>query len=180
MMETGDENNALVEWVYTEYSQLIWCIALAYVGETDAYDVVQEIMLRLVERPKILSGLSPMEMRAFVVKATKNYCIDILRHCETKATSYELVLEYLGDTWQSHEGDPMERVEEDELIALLMRTLKKLTPENRIVVEQRLRYQLSSQEIADSLHLNKKTVEKRMNRGRKELRRVMQGVGYHV
>ncbi|MBR5474610.1 MAG: sigma-70 family RNA polymerase sigma factor [Lachnospiraceae bacterium] len=179
-MGDTEEINALIEWVYNEFSQLIWYTALAYVGETEACDVVQEIMLRLLEQPKILKGREPGEMRAFVVKATKNYCIDCLRVREAKTASYEGIVESAGDRWQAYHGNPLDWVETQELVALLARTIKRMSPENRIVWEQHLRHQLSYQEIADLMHLKKRTVEKRLSVGRKEIRRIMRGVGYHV
>ncbi len=170
----------IVEWIYRKYGQLLWLTAARIVGEAEAEDMVQEVILEMLGCSEQFEGRADQEICGFAVKMVKNHCYDHNRKAEQQNESMESIGEKGYTGWKTAGGDPTERVAEGELAQLLKRTIHKLTPENRVVIECRARYNLSNQEIAELLHLSRATVDQRMCRGRKEIRRVLSGVGYYV
>jgi RNA polymerase sigma-70 factor (ECF subfamily) len=73
--------------------------------------------------------------------------------------------------------DATDQVEQDERVALVRKALDQLDPELRAVFTLKEESGLSYQEIALTLDIPEGTVGSRLNRARRELRRLIEGSG---
>lgn len=174
------EEWALIEWIYCEFSQQIWQCAAKYVGEFAAEDITHEVMITLMERLEAVEGRSMAEIRAYVMKLAKHKSIDYLRGTVNQTGLMEVIWQGEDYGLKTTLGNPEEWIEGEELVRLLKHIVRKLTPENRIALEYYFKRHMSHKEIAEELHLSRKTVDQRICCGRKEIRRALQGVGYRV
>ena len=177
-MRDEETDRKRVYEIYTELRHQIWYVSACLVGEIEAEDVVHEVMMELMTRIESLDGRSKMEIRAFVLKIATNRCKDILRSCEWKTLSLDALREK-GMEWPSEQDEPEEIVLTEELMATLGQSLTRLEPEYRIPLEFRLN-RIGTREIAEQMRLTTYTVDKRISRGRKELKRMLAEADYYV
>jgi RNA polymerase sigma-70 factor (ECF subfamily) len=140
--------------------------------EEDAENIVQDVFVELWEKRAVLS--MPVNMMAFLFSATKNRCIDHLRH-ETvvKETANKMLEEHqltMKMKFDSLEAFDQDFLTENDVEDLLNKAIASLPEKCRdIFIKSRIEG-MKQKEIAAELGVSLNTVETQMGIAYKKLR----------
>jgi RNA polymerase sigma-70 factor (ECF subfamily) len=174
----GDEGafRRLVE----KYQRAVYNIAWRMVrNEEDAWDLVQEIFLR------VYRGLASYDQKrpfsTWLYRVASNLCIDHLRRRRLQTVSIhprEEGRERSEDLALADPGPLPDRLHEIHRLAERVDALlERLSPMYRVILHLRYREQLSYEELAEVLEIPLGTVKARLHRAHETLRRLLQGEG---
>lgn len=161
------------EAVYFDYFDMLYHLALGYIGEHEtAHGLVQDTFTILWERRKNLH--TETNIRNYLYTITKNNCLNHLRQQEIifrnnrdylipELRYRQEALESFGDSYSDVES-LIEKV--DEAIELLPENIRTTFKLNRFE-------SLTYMQIADKLEISPKTVEARISKALKILRKVL-------
>ncbi|WP_294546202.1 RNA polymerase sigma-70 factor [uncultured Bacteroides sp.] len=127
-------------------------------------DIVQNIFLKLWNDRKTLE--IELSLKAYLLKAVRNYCLDELRHRRIidEHIAYELKSPSINiDTTENY-------ILYSDLCQQLRNALEQLPPQEREVFEMSRLENIKYQEIADRLNISVRTVEVRISKALKQLR----------
>lgn len=153
--------------IYEKYGKTVYYTIKRFVS--DEYiieDLSQEVYLR------ILGNLSKIDMnngrrtKNFIITIARNLCKNYLRNQEKVK---ELPLEELFNS--SDSNDFLDQIITQEQIHLLAKEISRLKDDYKSVLELKYVNQFCDNEIADSLKIEKKTVEMRLYRAKIILRK---------
>lgn len=159
------------EAVYLDYFDMLYHLALGYIGEhATAHGVVQDTFTLLWERRKELDDQT--NIRNYLYTITKNSCLNHLRREEIilrNNRDYLIPeLRYRQEALESF-GDSYNEVE--SLIEKVDQAIERL-PENIRTTFKLNRFEsLTYAQIADKLEISPKTVEARLSKALKILRK---------
>lgn len=141
--------------IFNRFHQPLFYFALKLVGDAEeARDIITESFVKLWERRGSFSDLE--NIKAFLFVATRNACFNYLRNSKRKQASQKELI-YLAD-----EAVPAEEIRnieiEAELLRLLMSEIDQLPRQCRTIFKMIHFNNMSTAEIADKLHIAKKTV----------------------
>ena len=156
------------------YEKRIFALTLRMCGNpADAEEAAQEAFLATWQGLPFFRGDSSFS--TWLYRLASNACVDLLRkegrHSAVAGPS--LNDEELNIDVPDRLPSPQEEAERKELRAQIEEGLAALSPEHRQVLVLREMHQLSYDEIADTLELDVGTVKSRINRGRKQLRKIL-------
>jgi RNA polymerase sigma-70 factor (ECF subfamily) len=159
------DRRALLD-IYEATSDRVFRLMVRMVGVQDADDLTQQTFVRAFTKLDQFSGDSKFE--TWLYRLATNEALQHLRrekHRRTKELKVEPAM------------DATDQVEQDERVALVRKALDQLDPELRAVFTLKEESGLSYQEIALTLDIPEGTVGSRLNRARRELRRLIEGSG---
>lgn len=137
-------------------------------SEATADEIVQEAFLRTYEQ-----GTTVQVPRAFLFSTARNLAADRRRHERVAAT------DYVGDFDDPRVGGMGEPLEDvliaDEASRLLKKAIDRLSPQCHATLTLKLFHGYSYKEIAATLGLAEKTVEKHIARGLEQIHEFMLG-----
>lgn len=147
-----------VEAIVAEYGDMLFRICLVMLcNEQDAQDAVQDTLCRYMEHAPQFRGVE--HERAWLIKVAANRCRDVHRgRMRHPTVSLEEVSAYC------------ELPEQSEVLAALMKLPDKL----KTVIYLHYIEGYKTEEIAGMLGITVNAVKKRMQRGRKSLRLLLQ------
>jgi RNA polymerase sigma-70 factor (ECF subfamily) len=131
----------------------------------EAEDAAQETFL------KAYRSLGRFDMdRKFInwiLTIASNHCVDRLRRRKISLISFEELLPstFMSDKASGPESSMMAQQEQDAIQVIL----KELSPKDRAAVVLKYWYEMSYEEIAESLSLSVSAVKSRLHRARREL-----------
>lgn len=141
-------------------------VAAALLGDCDdASDAVQDAMVRLWEIRQELAGVR--NIRGFVMKVTRNICLDTIRRVRPTADISDPVVE--NSVEQSMINDPMS---EKDSLRHVERLMAVLPESQRKVLMLRAYADLDNDEIAMELGITNETVRQQLSRARRCLRKL--------
>ena len=145
--------------IYDAHAQALFALLLSVTrSEAETRDVLQEVFLRLAERPQALAGaLSP---RAVLVRMAHRLAVDAWRRRSVRARREEASAEEPARLF-APAGDPDRQCFADEL----ERALATLPAEQRSVVHLKLWEGLTFAEIAEALEIGANTAASRYRYG---------------
>jgi RNA polymerase sigma-70 factor (ECF subfamily) len=158
------------------YWRKVFNVAYKFVGRHDeAEDLTQDIFL------KIFKSLGTFDRRAnfqtWLISVSRNLCIDHYRSVRKERETIDRQVNADDLSPVSVEVGPLVALERVDLAQQLRRALQDLAPTLRTAVVMRDIQDLSYQEIASKLGLPEGTVKSRINRGRRELARLLRRQG---
>jgi len=166
----GDQ--AAWEQIVRLHWRKVFNVAYQFVGSHEqAEDLAQDIFL------KVFRSLDTFDRRAnfqtWLISVSRNLCIDHYRSVrkERQTIDRDVAAEDLAPA--SSTASPLAVLENRDLAALLRQALQTLPQSLRMAVPLRDIQELSYLEIAERLRLPEGTVKSRINRGRKELARLI-------
>ncbi|MCX6581572.1 MAG: RNA polymerase sigma factor [Candidatus Aminicenantes bacterium] len=165
-LKAGDTEawNMLVE----SFSKKVYNLALNFAGnKDDAAEMTQEIFL------KIYNNIDKFEeernFSSWVMKLSKNYCIDFWRKTKSSRQNIELDENLYTNSVHDHALTPEDSLIQKNDIAYLRRKLQQLPPDLRSLIIMRDIQDYSYQEISESLDIPLGTTKSRINRARLKL-----------
>lgn len=147
------------QWTQDHQDQA-WSIASYLLRDpAEAQDVVQEAFIRLWEHRE---SMAPARVKPWVLRVTRNLCLDRLRRRRPEETVEEGAL--AGDAC------PTEGLQREQELARLRRALEQLEEPFRSLVLLRDVQQHSYQEVAAMTELSMPQVKTYLHRARRKLR----------
>lgn len=171
------------EKIIEEYQNIVYSIALRMSGnETDAFDMAQEVFIKLYRNLSKFDGRS--KLSTWIYRVASNTCLDELKKRKrirdnTKSLNEEfetaddnVVLE-IKDT----KPLPEEEIENSEIKETLNSAILKLSDQHKEVIILRDIEGFSYEEIADITKNSVGTVKSRLSRARAALRKILKEYG---
>lgn len=154
------------------YSKKVYNLALNFAGNRDdASDITQDIFLRVYNNiDKFDEGKG---FNAWIMRLSKNYCIDYWR----KSKNYRQKMELNEDLYNEHVHDdalsPEDTVVRHSDVTFLRKQLQLLPADLRSLIIMRDIQSFSYQEISDQLGIPLGTTKSRINRARLKLAKIV-------
>ncbi|PHQ35087.1 RNA polymerase sigma factor [Rhodopirellula bahusiensis] len=155
-------DRAALRQIYEATADRVFRLMVRMVGQQDADDLTQQTFVRAFTKLDQFSGESKFE--TWLYRLATNEALQHLRREKHRRTK-ELVVEPTADQ--------TDHVEQDERVAMVRTALDQLDPELRAIFTLKEESGLSYQEIAATLGIPEGTVGSRLNRARRELRRLI-------
>jgi RNA polymerase sigma-70 factor, ECF subfamily len=153
-----------LERLYDDHAQALFAFVLNLTRhEADARDVLQEVFLKLANRPGLLDGV--VEPRAFLIRLAHNQAVDLMRRRATREQNYDHLAAEVEAVF-SPSADPDEMVFRQELTT----ALAELPAEQRAVVHLKLWEGMTFEAIAEALEVSPNTAASRYRYGIDKLR----------
>lgn len=179
-MITSAEDKDKVAELYEKYRHRLWYCARWFVGEDEAEDVVQSVILEILERRTDLSAYTLLELYTYTTILTKSRCLDILRkRTHQKAQSYDQLID-CGMEQRCTRIDPEQEVIAQGAAQLLRQVIDDLKPEYQELVHCRFYKNMTSKQIAEQIHASENLVDQRISRIRNRMRTRLKDAGYSV
>lgn len=178
--QMGD--NKAFELLIDEHFKKIYNIAYRLSGnEADASDMTQEVLIKIFRHIGSFSGNS--KFSTWVYRVATNTCLDELKKIKRRST-YSLDAEL--DTGENEvvvqvrdeAPTPDIAAEQKELSAAVGKAIKRLSPDHSAVVILRDIQGMSYEEVAKILNCSVGTVKSRLNRGRAQLKKILEKDSY--
>ena len=151
---------------YEKYSDLVYRLCLLYLkNESDAKDGLQDIFLKLWEKKP--SFKNEQHTQAWLIRTTKNYCLDILKGSWHKKRVRFEPKEF------AEKSSPQETAGEN-----LFDVITTLPEKYREVLYLYYYEEYSCKEIAEMMQKKESTVRSLLKRGREALQKKIGGDGY--
>jgi RNA polymerase sigma-70 factor (ECF subfamily) len=164
-------NKAEFEKIHIEFFDVLFALGLQYTSDkSTAEGIVQDTFLKLWE---VREGLLPQtNVRNFLYTLTKNLCLNHLRDQKTVWKHLNQLKYYECE----YAIESLNRIGEDysefkELSEKVDQAIEKLPDELKVVFKMSRLEELKYREIAEKLKISEKTVEARMTKALKFLRK---------
>lgn len=168
-------NKKIFEMLLDRYEKQIYIHVLGVlVHQQDALDVTQEIFIKVYENLHALKNHT--RLKYWIYQIAINYCRNFLRR---KNFFYWISFDWLTENNyeqlnnQYQLQDFEQQVESQEDKVFLMKSLEKLSYQQRELIMLRFVNELSYEEMQHILGLKLGTVKSRLNRAKKDLKRFM-------
>lgn len=166
-METGVKNDTLFICVYKKFYQIILnYIQFRIKDEDEARDLAQDVFIKVLEYTDMLREDT---VKSFLFTITRNVLIDYMRRFyRKKGMDY-----WLAQEIQVSRNDTEEKVYMQELQQMEKSILSTFPFQRRIVYMMNAHEGKNITEIADKLHLSRRTVECHLFLGRRSMRQAI-------
>lgn len=174
MKEQNEKSRAqLVSEFYALYrDDLVTYVYKRIHDMEDAEDLVQDAFVRTLNMEGLLCQAT---IRSLIFTIARNLMVDRLRMLTKRTEAYS----YIYDTQTVVSNRTEQQVFANSLLQVEHARMEKLPPACRKVYYMNRFKEMSVSEIAQELHINKRTVETQMNRGRTRIRTYLRDVvGY--
>ncbi len=147
------------------YQSSVYAVTRYYLRDVEeARDVAQDVFVRLYERLDSFAGGDTF--KAWLLRMTRNACIDRLRRIKARPPAADVPLE---DAMLAGDDDPEQNAATAARNRLLRRAVAELSASHREVLMLKEIQGLKLEEVAALLALPLGTVKSRSNRARLEL-----------
>ena len=161
MSSTQPGWSAEVEAVYAAQARELWALFYAHCSDPErADDALQESFLRLYAH----SGEPIRDKRAWLLRVGRNWLRDVARRKSSSVRRSDRL-----DEVASGQGDPTNRLLDEETQGEVRDALMELKSEDREVLVLRYAMNWPSQRIAQSLETTAAAVDMRLSRARRRL-----------
>ncbi|MDC1105434.1 sigma-70 family RNA polymerase sigma factor [Prolixibacteraceae bacterium] len=126
-----------------------------------AEDVVQDVQLKLLISKGTLDQVDNIE--AFLFRMVRNRCLDLIKVKKNKFAELE-------NNMDCEDSDLMNLIENREMSQVAVSLMEELPEKQRMVIYLNDVEQMTSDEIADILNMDPKTIRVNLSRARKQIR----------
>ena len=137
-------------------------------GEQDAEDIAQDIFLKIVDRPAIWQD--PEQSGKYLFAMTKNHIFNVIKHRNIER-KYEKTI--VGENPISEEFGIIDKLHAKEIELLVQYTIEQMPQQRKEIIKMSRYKGMSNAEIAETLHLSTRTVERHIYLALKELKKVL-------
>ena len=171
------------EKIIEEYQNIVYSIALRMSGnETDAFDMAQEVFIKLYRNLSKFDGRS--KLSTWIYRVASNTCLDELKKRKrirdnTKSLNEEFEMADDSVVLEIKDTKPLpeEEIENSEIKETLNSAILKLSDQHKEVIILRDIEGFSYEEIADITKNSVGTVKSRLSRARSALRKILKEYG---
>lgn len=168
-LKNGDQE--VWNMVVDQYSRKVYNMALNFAGNSDdAADITQEVFLKVYNN--IEKFKEEKSFTSWLLRLSKNYCIDYWRKSKYNRRSLELD-DNLKIEPANGAGTPEDAVIKRYDAIYLRKKLRLLPPDLRALIIMRDIQDFSYQEIAEHLEIPLGTTKSRINRARTKLAKLI-------
>lgn len=165
-----EEEKSKFEALYYEYRALMKYIALDILkNEYLAEDAVHDSFIKLVRHLDAVGEIESYKTKNYVSIIVKNVSLDMIKK-EKKKQSF--IFDYQGKSYSS-DNEIFDNIEVEEIYALI----KSLPDIYRDILELKVYYNLSNEQLADMLGISNQAVRKRLERARNALKKLLEERG---
>lgn len=170
IFDTEEEKSKFIR-LYDKYRKFVFYTVKRFISnEADIEDYLQDIYLIVGENLNRIDENDERRTRNYVITLTRNYCISRWRkNKNVKEEEFSDTVDY-----QDERFDPVNIVINIEAYELLVKALDKLDDKYRAALELKYINDLSNENIAKILNINKKNVQMRIYRARLMVRKYME------
>ncbi|MEM7052580.1 MAG: sigma-70 family RNA polymerase sigma factor [Acidobacteriota bacterium] len=156
------------DMVYDDYRRRVFSLAFyTLASREEAEEVTQDVLVRFWRRGR---EIEPQGRLPWILRVTRNACIDLLRHRRVGGEKVPLETEEGGERLRAPQADPEAVTRNKGLRRELRTALAELDEPYRSAVILREVQGLSYQEISAALGQPLNTVKVHIHRGRRRLR----------
>lgn len=153
--------------IYTVHYKALCYFARSLINsKEEAEDIVVESFIKLINKRNDFDSVN--EIKGFLYKATKNHCLDHLKHIKRKTASHQEII-YL---MEKDEDYIQSRVIRAELLRMILEEVEHLPSIRKQIFKLIFVDGLNTNEIADKLHITVDTVRVQKARALQSLRNV--------
>lgn len=171
------------EKIIEEHHNIVYSIALRMSGnETDAFDMAQEVFIKLYRNLSKFDGHS--KLSTWIYRVASNTCLDELKKRKrlwnnTKSLNEEMETKDDSVVLEIKDTKPLpeEQIENSEIKEILNNAILKLSNQHKEVIILRDIEGFSYEEIADIIGCGVGTVKSRLSRARSSLRKILKDYG---
>lgn len=161
----SDDNPAAFETLFLHYYPKVKLFLIGFLKDEEAaQDIVQDVFLKLWQRRKELDDLA--NFNAFLFRCAKNEMLNYLK----KQYTGTLYIEKEKKKEERYNDDPESEYVATELSSLVKSIIDKMPSQQKIIFKMSREEGLSSDEIAQKLSINKRTVENHLSLALKAIR----------
>lgn len=169
-----DENDKkLFEKLFYEYRKQMASLARSIVhNETDAEDVVHDVFLRIATRNmEVIRKIeNPKDLRNYMLKATKNTALNMLKKRKQNTISIDTIKEYDIDEIQDYSDEAfLEIICNKSEYEQILHAIHSLSEKYKNVLYYHYVLELTVNETARLLNQSVPTTKKQLVRGKKML-----------
>jgi RNA polymerase sigma-70 factor (ECF subfamily) len=152
------------ERLYDEHAQALFAFLVNFTRhEADTRDLLQEVFIRLAQRPELLQGVR--DQRAFLLRLAHNLAVDLVRRRGTREKHHEQLAAEAVRVFA-----PAPEADEGAFGEALSVALGEMPPDQRAVVHLKLWEGLTFEQIAELLGIPHNTAASRYRYGLDKLR----------
>lgn len=163
-LKKGDQ--AIFSFIFETHYKYLVAVANNYVNEIEAAEeIVQEVFVNLWESRKSLNITG--SVKNYLIKSVKNKCIDKIRHLNVIKKHHKVILNSLDIL----DYTPEQIFLGEEIKEKLEKYLEQLSPDVSQTFMMSRFQKMKYQEIATKLNVSVRTVEDRVSKALKHLRK---------
>lgn len=168
-----EAQRSFMEQLYLDCKSAMYHTAYRVTGQhEDAEDIINDALLKLMNKIPLLMTLERLVLRSYVVISTRRAAIDLLRK---RGRRSELLFgdEDFMDTMASFDPDPDEGLLREADEALLSAGLKRLPQRQRDLLNMKYILNMGDREIAGTFGVQPGSVPSMLSRARRALKEMM-------
>lgn len=151
--------------LYHRHGKEVWALAYArWMNADTAMDIAQEAFLRLWKQWE--AGEQILNPRAWLLRVARNLAED---HAKSAFQRNGTQLPQVMNGVESHQLQPLDRMEREETFAQLREVLDELSTPDREILTLRYALEYDTDVIAELLSINSTAVHMRLSRARQRL-----------
>ena len=165
-----DAQRSFMEGLYLDFRSKMYHTAHEVMGHReDSQDIINDTLLKLMDKIPLLMGLDCLALRSYVVISTRRTAIDLLRKRKRRS---ELLFgdDEFMDTIASSGADPDEGLLREADVSVLNAGLKRLPQRQRDLLNMKYILNLSDGEIAETYGIQPGSVPSTLSRARLALK----------
>lgn len=168
IMEIEDDSDrAFIESIYEQYHKLMFSEALKYVSKMDADDVVQDVLVKLIEKLEVLRGLKGKQHSVYIGTAVRHTSLDLIQRRNRESSNFWN--QELSDATLADESANVENIMIRELnIAEFKRIWPQLDEDVRYILESRYVLKETDEEISKRYNIGVASVRMRVTRAKRK------------
>lgn len=165
------DNQRFIENLYEEHKRLMLSKVGKYISDpNDRADVIQEVLIKLIEKISDLRGKKSCVLRAYIVSVIRSTSIDYLRRQRVRL-SHTLPLETVEEMHVASLDDLMELVENK---SCLSRIWPQISEDDQLLLEMRYIQGYSHAELASYLKCTEANARMKLTRARRRVLQLLQ------
>ena len=179
-IEDSDDRIFMTQ-LYKRYSGLMYSVAYSYMSDhQDAEDVVNDAVVRLIDKIPMLRKKDSCIIRSYVVSTMRRTSLNALKRRNRKLIVMKFfddeAMENIPDEHSTVEADVITKVTHAEIVAIL----DKLPEREKNLLKWKYFDEYSDEEIAELLGINKDSVRAYLTKARRHMHALLerQGINY--